>query len=85
VDLYVGVSEHGHPAKSMTGKGHYGFIVRYRREDEQEWHEKSFTRLHVALLFNDGDEGKCLFLYVAWLNPRLQHGPWSNEVRVRII
>ncbi|MDR2359653.1 MAG: hypothetical protein LBD87_07660, partial [Prevotellaceae bacterium] len=58
--------------------------VRYRKEDCEEWHSGYSTRLHTDLFFNGEDSGKRLILMAAWINPRLQQGPWSNEITVLI-
>jgi hypothetical protein len=33
------------------------------------------------LIFTDAEEGKHIRLQGAWINPRIQNGPWSEEVR----
>ncbi|MDR0691928.1 MAG: hypothetical protein LBF69_02685 [Prevotellaceae bacterium] len=82
--IYVAIPQHGHPSEFLTKKGYHGFVTRYRKEDDTEWHEEHSTRLHLTLLFDSEDEGKHLTLTTAWINPRLQHGPWSDEIRVLI-
>jgi hypothetical protein len=84
VTLYVAIPQHGQPSEFLTKKGFHGFVVRYRKSDETEWHEEHSTRLHLTLLFDSGDEGKHLVVTVAWINPRIQHGPWSDEITVLI-
>ena len=82
LEIRVGVSvlSHDHPTASLTEKAYYGFVLRYRLQDETEWHEIYSTRLRTTLHFNSEDEGKHIILTAAWINPRIQHGPWSNEV-----
>jgi hypothetical protein len=82
--VYVSIPQHGQPSEFLTKKGYYGFVVRYRKSDDTEWHEEHSTRLHITLLFNNEDEGKHLTLTTAWINPRIQHGPWSDEITVLI-
>jgi hypothetical protein len=84
VSVYVSIPQHGHPTEFLTKKGYHGIVVRYRKEGETEWHEEQSTRLHVLLYFGDGDVGKRLTVVVAWINPRLQRGPWSDEIEVLI-
>jgi hypothetical protein len=79
VTVYVAVEITGQPVDTLTKKGYHGFIIRYKKEDEAEWHEEYSTRLHVILYFDAEDQGKNLQILVAWINPRLQHGPWSDE------
>jgi hypothetical protein len=84
VTLFVGVPAHGRPTEQVGRKRYHGFVLKHRKEDETEWHEQYTTRLHVTLSFDHADEGKHLSLMAAWINPRLQHGPWSNELKVLI-
>ncbi|MDR2119284.1 MAG: hypothetical protein LBP64_00210 [Tannerella sp.] len=84
VTVYVSVPRFGHPTEHLSRKGYYGFVLRYRKEGETEWHEKHSTRLHTTLMFDSEDAGKRLTLSVAWINPRIQHGPWSHEETVLI-
>jgi hypothetical protein len=84
IDVYAAITEHGHPTQSVTTKRYHGIVLRYRMESEETWHEQISTRLHVTLLFEDEDEGKHIILRAAWVNPRMQHGPWSNDVRVLV-
>ncbi|MDR1405842.1 MAG: hypothetical protein LBI89_01380, partial [Prevotellaceae bacterium] len=78
------IPQHGQPSEFLKKKGYHGFVVRYRKESETEWHERHTTRLHITLLFDSGDEGTHLLLTTAWINPRIQHGPWSDELRVLV-
>jgi hypothetical protein len=36
--------------------------------------------LHYMLIFTDAEEGKYIRLQAAWINPRIQNCPWSEEV-----
>lgn len=82
--VHVRIPQHGHPTQSRTRKAYHGFTVRYRKEDETGWHDEYTTRLHLNLVFGDEDRGKRLLLMAAWINPRLQRGPWSTEMNVII-
>jgi hypothetical protein len=84
VTVYVAIPQHGQPSEFLKKAGYYGFVIRYRKEGETEWHEEHSTRLHFTLLFDSEDEGKHLLLTAAWINPRIQHGPWSDEISVLI-
>jgi hypothetical protein len=84
IDVYAAIPEHGHPTQSVISKRYHGFLLRYRMESEETWHEQISTRLHVTLLFEDADEGKYIVLKAAWVNPRMEHGPWSDDIRVLI-
>jgi hypothetical protein len=82
--IYVAIPQHGHPSEFLTKKGYHGFVVRYRKDGETEWHEEYSTRLHLTLLFDSEDEGKHVTVKTAWINPRIQRGPWSDEISVMI-
>jgi hypothetical protein len=84
VTVYVSTPQHGQPTEFLTKKGYHGFVVRYRKEDETDWHEEHSTRLHLTLYFDDEDRSKRLKITTAWINPRIQHGPWSDEIEVLI-
>jgi hypothetical protein len=80
VKVYVQVPQYGHPTESQTRKAYHGFVVRYRKEGDTEWSEKYTTRLHTDISFDGKDTGQRFELMAAWINPRLQHGPWSHEL-----
>jgi hypothetical protein len=84
VDLYASILQHGQPSEFVTKKEYHGLVVRYRKEGEEAWHEEVSTRLHITLLFDEEDRGKYVVVTAAWINPRIQHGPWSDEIRVLI-
>jgi hypothetical protein len=84
VTVYVEIPQHGHPSSYLTQHGLHGFVLRYRKEGESEWREVHSTRLHVTLTFEEADQTKFLTLAAAWINPRLEHGPWSEEIKVLI-
>jgi hypothetical protein len=84
VTVYVEIPQHGHPSSYLTQHGFHGFVLRYRKDGESEWREVHSTRLHTTLTFEEADEAKHLFLSAAWINPRLERGPWSDEIRVLI-
>jgi hypothetical protein len=80
--VYVRVPQHGHPTQSGTRKAYHGFVLRYRLEGDTEWHDEYTTRLRIDLTLADEDKGKHITLMAAWINLRLQHGPWSHELSV---
>jgi hypothetical protein len=83
VTVYVSKAQHGEPVRSLNTQ-YYGFMIRYRKDGEETWHQQMSTRLHITLYFEPEDEGKRLHFVVAWLNTRLQNGPWSDEVSTLI-
>ncbi|MDR1407735.1 MAG: hypothetical protein LBJ23_06795 [Tannerella sp.] len=84
MDIYASVPQFGHATEYLKRKGYYGIVVRTRKDGEEEWHDQYSTRLHVTMIFDAEDEGKYLTITVAWINPRMQAGPWSDEIHTLI-
>jgi hypothetical protein len=78
--VYVTRSELGHPTQSTTLKKYHGFKLRWRYEGETSWRIEISTRLHITLYFDQADETKRVYLSTAWVNPRLEEGPWSETL-----
>ncbi|MDR0668215.1 MAG: hypothetical protein LBF90_06330 [Prevotellaceae bacterium] len=72
--------EHGHPTDGVGVKKHYGFMLRYRIEGAEREEILISTRLRHTLFFDRADEGKKITLAAAWVNPRLETGPWSEDI-----
>jgi hypothetical protein len=79
VTIYASTPLHGHPVGSVRKKSYYGLVVRFRVEGREEWREELCTRLKITLEFATEDVGKHVTILAAWMNPRLQRGPWSDE------
>jgi hypothetical protein len=80
ITVYVARAEHSHPTQSVTTEKYHGFKLRYMIEGESRYSYELSTRLHHTLHFSREDEGKRITLAAAWINPRLQEGPWSGDV-----
>jgi hypothetical protein len=78
--VYVSRSEHGQPTHGVEHKPYHGFKLRWKFEGETEWRIGLSTRLYHTLYFEAKDEGRRVILAAAWMNPRLQEGPWSASV-----
>jgi hypothetical protein len=78
--VYAMRPEEGHPTSSVAPESHHGFTLRYRMEGDAAEKYVTSTRLHHTLFFDRADEGKRIFLSGAWVNPRLETGPWSEEI-----
>ena len=82
---FVSTLQHGHPTQHLTDSHvHYAFILRYRFEGETDWKIKLSVSKRMYLTFADEDVGKFLHAQAAWLNRRLEMGPWSEEAVVLI-
>jgi hypothetical protein len=53
----------------------------FQIDGETQWQTIVSTKLHYTLIFTDAEEGKYIRLQAAWVTPRIQNGPWSEEVR----
>ena len=84
ITVYVSIPQLGEPSEFLKRKGYHGFLLQYRLAGEVEWHEIYSTRLHQTVVLNDEDEAKYLEVRAAWINLRLQKGPWSDVTRVLI-
>jgi hypothetical protein len=80
VTAYVSTLQHGHPTEYL-GAGYHGFLLKYQFEGDTEVHQLVSTRKHRTLVFDEGKEGKYIKLSAAWVNARIEPGPWSEEVR----
>jgi hypothetical protein len=54
VIVYVSKAQHGAPVQSLNTQ-YYGFMIRYRKEGESDWHQQMSTRLHATLYFEPED------------------------------
>jgi hypothetical protein len=81
VTAYVSTLQKGHPSEFLAKGKYAGFILKYLVDGEIQWQSIISTRLHYTLIFTDAEEGKHIKLQAAWVNPRMQNGPWSEEVR----
>jgi hypothetical protein len=78
--VYVSRAERGQPTQTATQKHYYGFKIRWRFEGEKQDHTDVSTRLHYTLHFDREDETKRIIIAVAWINPRLEEGPWTEDI-----
>ncbi|MDR1097510.1 MAG: hypothetical protein LBL57_05200 [Tannerella sp.] len=80
ITAYVSREELGHPTESVTRPKYHGFKLRWRFVGETEYHIELSTRLHYTIFFEREDATKRVELEAAWINPRLQEGPWSDTI-----
>jgi hypothetical protein len=78
--VYVARPEHDQPTSTVAPERHFGFILRYKMEGDADYKTVVSSRLHHTLYFEHADEGKRLFLSAAWVNRRMEPGPWSKEI-----
>jgi hypothetical protein len=78
--FYVARPEHDQPTSGVGLPHYHGFKLRWKYDGATEWHEVVSTRLHATLYFDHDDEGKRIIFMAAWVNPRLQEGPWTTEM-----
>jgi hypothetical protein len=78
--VYAAQPEHDQPTAGVAPKHYHGFIIRTRHEGEDTYQTVVSNRLHHTLFFERADEGKRIFISAAWVNPRLEPGPWCEEI-----
>ena len=78
--VYAAQPEHDQPTAGVAPERYHGFIIRTRWEGEDTYQTAISTRLHHTFFFERADEGKRIFLSAAWVNPRLEPGPWCEEI-----
>jgi hypothetical protein len=78
--VYAQRPEHGQSTTSVAPTRYHGFILRYRIDGDEQYQIAISTRLRHTIRFDRANEGKRVFLSAAWVNPRLENGPWCNEI-----
>ncbi|MDR0692910.1 MAG: hypothetical protein LBF69_07735 [Prevotellaceae bacterium] len=78
--VYAAQPEHDQPTAGVAPTRYHAFMIRIRMEGEDKYQTVVSTRLHHTLFFERTDEGKRLYLSAAWVNPRLEAGPWCEEI-----
>lgn len=78
--VYVSRSELGHPAQSAAPKKYHGFKLRWKYEGEPVYRTEISTRLRYTLFFERSTEVRRILFSVAWVNPRLEEGPWTEDL-----
>jgi hypothetical protein len=79
ITVYAARPEQDHPTDGVGPVHYHGFALRYKVEGEVEKIVIS-TRLHHTFFFERTDETKRVTISAAWVNPRLETGPWSDEI-----
>jgi hypothetical protein len=80
IDTYASTMQHGHPTEFLSDTKYGGYMLRHKFEGETEWKTVISTKLHFTLVFTEEEVGKRVILQAAWVNTRMQPGPWSDEV-----
>ena len=78
--VYAAQPEHDQPTAGVAPARYHAFMIRIRHEGEDSYQTVVSTRLHHTLFFERTDEGKRIFISAAWVNPRLEPGPWCEEI-----
>jgi hypothetical protein len=80
ITVYASRANFGQPTKGVGKTSFRGFKLRWRFEGETVWHTEVTTRQHFSLHFDQADETKRVELSAAWVNSRLEEGPWSENI-----
>ncbi|MDR1191312.1 MAG: hypothetical protein LBK60_06585 [Verrucomicrobiales bacterium] len=78
ISVTVSVPQLGHPTEFLAPPAYRATHLQYKLADEPEWENVFMPRKRHALRFKDHALGRRCFIRAAWLNPRLEAGPWSD-------
>ncbi|MDR0728846.1 MAG: hypothetical protein LBF19_01810 [Prevotellaceae bacterium] len=81
--VYAARPEQDQPTSGVGLPRYHGFAIRYTI-DGHEAQTVNTTRLHHILHFEHADEGKAVTITAAWVNPRLETGPWCDPLTIII-
>jgi hypothetical protein len=71
--------EHNHPTETIAEEFVHGARIEYRFDNETIWQSETVTKKHYTFIFTEGDVGKQVHVRVAWVNPKLEAGPYCRE------
>ncbi|MDR0385642.1 MAG: hypothetical protein LBH60_06155 [Prevotellaceae bacterium] len=80
ITVYVVRANLGHPNDGLKSTNFFGFKLRWRFADETVYHVETSTRNQYTLRFDRKDETRRIVMSAAWINPRLEPGPWSEDI-----
>jgi hypothetical protein len=83
IKVFASVPQGSHPTQHVTRPGYHGLYIRWRAEGG-EWMNMNTTRTTATLKFAPEQVGKIVEIIAAWVNPRLQPGPWGESIRVLV-
>jgi hypothetical protein len=84
VKVAASIPQEGHPSRYVKKGRYHGILLGYLVEGETEWRYEQHTRVRVTLKFEEAQAGKHVTIKAAWINPRLEAGPWCKEITVLI-
>jgi hypothetical protein len=82
--LFLSDNQAGHPTEFLTSSPRRAAHVQYRLAGAAEWENLHLTRKRHILELGQEASGRYLQVRAAWLNPRLQAGPWCDERRAMV-
>jgi hypothetical protein len=80
ITVYAVRAALGHPNEGLKTTNFFGFKIRWRFVDEAQYHIEISTRCKCTIRFDRKDETKRIIIAAAWINPRLEEGPWSEDI-----
>jgi hypothetical protein len=84
VGVAASIPQEGHPSRYVRKGKYHGILLGHLIEGEKEWRYEQHTRIRVTLKFEEAQAGKHVTVKAAWINPRLEAGPWCKEITVII-
>jgi hypothetical protein len=77
--VYASRARFGHPTSTVAPDHIGGIKVRWKFEGEDTYRIVVSTRLNCTIFFDSKDESRRIVLSAAFVNPRLEEGPWSVD------
>jgi hypothetical protein len=74
----------GHPNAGLKTTNFFGFKIRWHFANETQSHTEISTRSKCTIRFDRNDETKRIIIAAAWINPRLEEGPWSEDIEIAL-
>jgi hypothetical protein len=83
LDLYASVPAESKSTQSSGAKHRSGYLIRrYFKGEEANVVQEISPTLHHVFRYGMEDVGKTMVVTIAWVNPSLQPGKWSEEYEI---
>jgi hypothetical protein len=79
VTLHFVQQEHDRLTESIMEEFVHGAVIEYRFEGETAYRKEIVTKKKYTFFFTEEDEGKRVSVRVAWVNSKLEAGPFCRE------
>jgi hypothetical protein len=77
--LFFAQQEHNHPTESIVDEFVHGARIEFRFDNDTVWQSETVTKKRYTFIFTEEDAGKQVHVRVAWVNTKLEAGPYCRE------